>query len=213
MDWARDDEDSIYVTPEPPQVASTSAEERPIARMHTSRVSKARKSLKYKNKRTASRPRPPSRRQNNTEGRVPDWTVGSMVGNCPPFNANSGWMPDPANKRVYTYGGLGPGDESEIPTSDFYVCDTTTMEWKDITVCGSTLFFCLGFYLFLHRILSSLGTHITRFLGGLAIKRQPRYHSSPNRAAPSSPSIIPALYSFLEDTRLKRTLHRPRSSS
>jgi hypothetical protein len=34
------------------------------------------------------------------------------------------------------YGGLSQGDESEIPTSELYVCDTTTMEWKDITVRG-----------------------------------------------------------------------------
>ena len=147
MDWARDDEDSIYVTPEPPQVASTSVGGRPTTRKHTTRVSKARKSLGYRNKGTASRPRPPSRRQSLTEVTVPDWTFGPMAGNCPPFNANSGWMPDPANQRVYTYGGLTPGDRSQIPTSDFYVCDTTTMEWKNITVRGLNVVFLFEIFI------------------------------------------------------------------
>lgn len=59
-----------------------------------------------------------------------------MGGTCPPFNENPSWIHDLVNQRIYMYGGLSQGDESEIPTSELYVCDTTTMEWKDITVRG-----------------------------------------------------------------------------
>ena len=128
-------EDSIYASPEPQaQVASTSAQKHPVARIHASRTSKARKSMKSKNKRIPPRPRHAIAR--NAEVRVSDWTVRKMGGKCPPFNDNPNWMHDPANQRIYLYGGLSPGDESEIPTSELYVCDTTTMEWKDITVRG-----------------------------------------------------------------------------
>lgn len=129
----------MYTSPEP-QVASTPAKRRPVARMHTSCVSKARKSLKVKNKHTVSRPRLPARPRlaivSNTEVRA-DWTVRHMGGKFPPFNDKASWLDDPTNRRIYAYGGLAPGDESEIPTSDFYVCDTTTMEWKNITVAYS----------------------------------------------------------------------------
>lgn len=140
------EEDSIYTSSQP-QVASTPAKRRPVARMHASRVSKARKSLKIKNKRTVSRPRLLERhrpdaatvRVSNTEVRA-GWSVRRMDGKCPPFNDKAGWMEDPTNRRIYAYGGLAPGDESEIPTSDFYVCDTTTMKWKNITVSYSMFF-------------------------------------------------------------------------
>ena len=134
------EEDSIYASPEPqPQVASTSAQKPPVARIHASRTSKAQKSLKFKNKRMVSRPLLPRPRQgisSNAEVRVSDWTVRKMGGTCPPFNENPSWIHDLVNQRIYMYGGLSQGDESEIPTSELYVCDTTTMEWKDITVRG-----------------------------------------------------------------------------
>jgi hypothetical protein len=132
------EEDSIYTSLEP-QVMSTPAKRRPVARMHASRVSKARKSLKIKNKRTVSRPRllerhrPDAATVSNTEVRA-DWFVRRMDGKCPPFSDKASWMEDPRNRRIYAYGGLAPGDKSDIPTSDFYVCDTTTMKWKNITV-------------------------------------------------------------------------------
>lgn len=133
------EEDSIYTSPGPQvAVVSTPLKRRPVARMHASRVSKARKSLKVKNMHTVSRRRPPRLRQeiaSNTEVRT-NWNVRQMGGKCPPFNDKAGWMHDPTNRRIYAYGGLAPGDESEIPTSDFYVCDTTAMQWKNITVCG-----------------------------------------------------------------------------
>jgi len=134
------EEDSIYASPEPQaQVASTSAQKHPVARIHASRTSKAHNSLKFKNKRAVSRPLPPRPRRgiaNNAEVKVSDWTVRKMGGTCPPFNDNAKWMHDLANQRIYMYGGLAQGDESEIPTSELYVCDSTTMEWKDITVRG-----------------------------------------------------------------------------
>ncbi|KIM41278.1 hypothetical protein M413DRAFT_445315 [Hebeloma cylindrosporum] len=144
MDFDEDPIDSIYTSPEPPaQVASSSTSAsaegfgRPIPRTHGSRVSKAQKSLTFKGKNanpTRSLPRRPRRATvTNAESKVPDWTVQRMRGKCPPFNGNSGWIHDHSNRRIYTYGGLPPGSRAEIPTSDFYVCDTTTMEWKNIT--------------------------------------------------------------------------------
>jgi len=135
------DDDCIYVSPQPQvRVAPDSTKRRPVARMHASRVSKARKSLKFrkKNTNTVSRlpPRPRRAIASNTAVGVPDWTVVSMGGKCPPFNDKAGWMHDPVNRRIYAYGGLAPGDDSDIPTSDFYVCDTTTMQWKNISVHG-----------------------------------------------------------------------------
>jgi hypothetical protein len=59
-----EDDDDIYTSPEPhdhdqAQVASTSGTqlEHPVARTRTSRISKARQSLKFKNKHTVSGPR------------------------------------------------------------------------------------------------------------------------------------------------------------
>jgi len=131
------EEDSIYVSPAP-RVESNSAKRRPVARMHASRASKALKSLKLKRKNPGLRPPIPPRPRraiaSDMEVRVPNWTVKHMGGKCPPFNDNAGWIHDPRNRRMYAYGGLAPGDESQIPTSDFYVCDTTTMGWRNITV-------------------------------------------------------------------------------
>jgi len=154
------DEDSIYVSRHPQvRVASDSpAKRRPVARMHASRVSRARKSLKFRNKNTStvSRPRLPPRPRraiaSNMAVGVPDWTVISMGGKCPPFNDKAAWMHDPTNRRIYAYGGLAPGDYSEIPTSDFYVCDTTTMQWKNITVHGH-IQYCSSFRVHAHSLI------------------------------------------------------------
>ena len=130
------EEDTIHVS-RAPRVVLDSVKRRPVARMHAS-PSKALKSLKLKRKNLGQRrllpPRPRRAIASNMDVRVPDWTVKYMGGKYPPFNDNAGWIHDPSNRRMYVYGGLAPGDESEIPTSDFYVCDTTTMGWKNITV-------------------------------------------------------------------------------
>ncbi|KDR76953.1 hypothetical protein GALMADRAFT_66355 [Galerina marginata CBS 339.88] len=56
-----------------------------------------------------------------------------MAGDCPPYNDFAGWVHDPHNQRVYMFGGLRPGDESETPASDFYCYNTTTMKWENLT--------------------------------------------------------------------------------
>lgn len=205
-----DCEEDIYTSPEP-QAASTSTKQHPAAHMHTRRISKAPKSLKFKSKHTPrllERPRRTTVSNTEVNG---IWSVTPMGGKCPPFNANAGWMHDLTNQQIYMYGGLSPGDKSEIPTSELYVCDTPTMEWKNITVRGRYRSYpCL---LSLPRILSNFGILITRLVRMIAMERQLDSHNSPNQAAPSSRSIIPALCLSLEDTTLKRTLRRPRSSS
>ena len=145
--------ESIPSTPEP-QVVSTSAKKHTVARIYTSQVSKAPRSLKFKNKHTVSSsqlpPRPRRAIAGNAEVRLQDWTVKKMGGKYPPLNNNFNCMHDPANHRICMYGGSAPGQESNIPTSEFYICDTTTMEWKDSTVRGHIqLSSLLGIYLFL----------------------------------------------------------------
>jgi hypothetical protein len=127
-------EDSIYASPAP-RVGSNSAEQRRLPRTHTRQAyHKAMEALKTKGK-NLGRGLPPRPRQAVTGSMAkPEWIVRHMGGKCPPFNSNSNWLHDPSNRRIYTYGGLSPGDHSQIPTSEFYICDTTTMEWKDMTV-------------------------------------------------------------------------------
>jgi hypothetical protein len=62
------------------------------------------------------------------------WLVKSNIGDCPPYTDHAGWIEDTVNHLVYVYGGMYPGDDQNVPTSDFYKCDTKTMEWQNLTV-------------------------------------------------------------------------------
>ena len=135
-----------------PRVESTSTERRPVSRSHARRAyDKAMQSLKGKSRNIGRRlpPRPRGAIAVNKEAR-PEWTVRQMGGKCPPFNSNSNWVHDPSNRRIYVYGGLSPGDHSKTPTSEFYVCDVMTMEWKNNTVriqcCSCTLLIVRFFF-------------------------------------------------------------------
>ena len=61
--------------------------------------------------------------------------VRANTGDCPPYNDHSSWVEDAFNNMIYVFGGIRPDDNHDnIPTSDFFRCDTRCMKWEDITV-------------------------------------------------------------------------------
>lgn len=64
----------------------------------------------------------------------PAGSVRANTGDCPPYNDHSSWVEDAFNNAIYVFGGIRPDDEDSIPTTDFFRCNTKTMEWEDITV-------------------------------------------------------------------------------
>lgn len=62
------------------------------------------------------------------------WLIKANIGECPPHADHAGWVEDPFNSMFYTIGGIHPGDEDCIPTSDFYSCDARSMKWQNLTV-------------------------------------------------------------------------------
>ncbi|KAF8802050.1 hypothetical protein BYT27DRAFT_7197538 [Phlegmacium glaucopus] len=61
------------------------------------------------------------------------WLVKSNIGDCPPYTDHAGWVEDTVDNTVYMFGGTYPGDDDDVPTSDFYKCNTKTMEWQNLT--------------------------------------------------------------------------------
>lgn len=60
--------------------------------------------------------------------------VKCIGGECAPFNDKSAYVDDPINHRTFLIGGIRPNDEKNNPSSDFYCCDTVSMQWKNLTV-------------------------------------------------------------------------------
>ena len=76
------------------------------------------------------------------------WEVKPNFGDCPAYADHSGWAEDPSNNMVYMLGGVYPGDEDLIPTSDLYACDTRTMKWINLTVSLQiNNIFCLFYFI------------------------------------------------------------------
>ncbi|KAJ3515851.1 hypothetical protein NLJ89_g1494 [Agrocybe chaxingu] len=101
-----------------------------VARMRTSRVSRAKKAYEVQKtihvrKHHAGSLTPASSEKNA-------WAkVQHMEGSCPPYNDHGRFIHDPYNNRVYMVGGDRPG-ESEA-SQDLYCCDLGTMKWKNMT--------------------------------------------------------------------------------
>ncbi|KAJ7178187.1 hypothetical protein C8R46DRAFT_988336 [Mycena filopes] len=57
----------------------------------------------------------------------------TLRGDKPSFNDWSAFAVDHQNEKVFVYGGVRPGDESNTPTSDFHCLDLKTMDWSNYT--------------------------------------------------------------------------------
>ncbi|KAF8961443.1 hypothetical protein BDZ97DRAFT_1829342 [Flammula alnicola] len=63
-----------------------------------------------------------------------DWIAKNFRGKqLPALNSAGRTVSDPEAGEIYIYGGIRPGDGNEKPTADFYACDISTMEPRDLT--------------------------------------------------------------------------------
>jgi hypothetical protein len=60
-----------------------------------------------------------------------------MEGELPPFNDWGSFVVDHDHQKIYAYGGYRPN--SETSTADFFSCDMTTLQWRNLTVSNSAI--------------------------------------------------------------------------
>ena len=108
------------------------------------------------------------------------WVAKKLRGSYPPLTITSRTVIDPRREKVYIYGGFHDADKAQMPTPNFHVFDTKSMEFTDLTVCP--------FPKFCSSTLLNLGKNsLTRVTAGdlildMASKR--RHHRLPSLSQP-----------------------------
>ncbi|KAF9477642.1 hypothetical protein BDN70DRAFT_934032 [Pholiota conissans] len=101
------------------------------------RLSNARASQSHPVRSQESRDPEPerTRAQNCTGASRKNAVIKTALGDIPPYNDYPYHLEDKFNKKLYSIGGFRCDDHSNTPTTDFYVCDTSTMQWTNRTNC------------------------------------------------------------------------------